>query len=101
MALPTPPDALSGNSSGPFTYGGRKGYNTNSPNYLTASKRITTALADHYGRHPAVIGWQLDNEPGHPPQGFDSVSEKAFQTWLSQRYGTLTEPRMERRLLEQ
>ena len=47
------PDVLSGNSSGPFTYGGRKGYNTNSPNYLAASQRITTALAEHYGRHPA------------------------------------------------
>ena len=85
------PDVLSGNSSGPFTYGGRKGYNTNSPNYLAASKRITSALAEHYGRHPAVIGWQLDNEPGHPPQSFDPVSEKAFQTWLRQRYGTLDE----------
>ncbi len=85
------PDVLSGNSSGPFTYGGRKGYNTNSPNYLAASERITTALAGHYGRHPAVIGWQLDNEPGHPPQSFDPVSEKAFQTWLKKRYGTLDE----------
>jgi glycosyl hydrolase family 42 (putative beta-galactosidase) len=50
-------DVLSGNSSGPFTYGGRKGYNTNSPNYLAASKRITTALADHYGAiHPSLAG---------------------------------------------
>jgi beta-galactosidase len=83
------PDVLSGNSNGPFTYGGRKGYNTNSPDYLAASRRITTALAERYGRHRAVIGWQLDNEPGHPPQAFDPVSEKAFQAWLKQRYGTL------------
>jgi beta-galactosidase len=75
----------------PFTYGGRKGYNTNSPNFLAASKRITGALAEHYGRYPNVIGWQLDNEPGHPPQSFDPVSEKAFQMWLRQRYGTLDE----------
>jgi beta-galactosidase len=83
------PDVLSGNSNGPFTYGGRKGYNTNSANYLAASRRITTALAERYGRHPGVIGWQLDNEPGHPPQAFDPVSEKAFQIWLERRYGTL------------
>lgn len=83
------PDVLSGNAAGPFTYGGRKGYNTNSANYLAASARITTALAEHYGRHSAVIGWQLDNEPGHPPQAFDPVSEKAFQAWLEKRYGTL------------
>jgi beta-galactosidase len=83
------PDVLTGNDIGLFTYGGRKGYNTSSPNFLAASARITTALAGHYGRHPAVIGWQLDNEPGHPPQAYDPVSEHAFQIWLRQRYGTL------------
>jgi beta-galactosidase len=85
------PDVLSGNEIGPYTYGGRKGYNTNSPNYLEASARITTALAERYGHHPAVIGWQLDNEPGHPPTTFDPVSERAFQAWLEKRYGTLDE----------
>jgi beta-galactosidase len=83
------PDVLSGNTQGPFTYGGRKGYNTNSPNYLDACARIVTALADHYGKNPAVIGWQLDNEPGNPQQSFDPVSERAFQEWLEKRYGTL------------
>jgi beta-galactosidase len=83
------PDVLTGNDIGPYSYGGRKGYNTNSANYLAASARITTALADHYGHHQAVIGWQLDNEPGHPPQEYDPVSEQAFQAWLRKRYGTL------------
>ncbi len=85
------PDVLTGNDIGPYTYGGRKGYNTNSPNYLAASARITHALAGHYGDHPSVIGWQLDNEPGYPPQAYDPVSEKAFQIWLKNRYGTLDE----------
>ncbi|MDE3195184.1 MAG: beta-galactosidase [Acidobacteriota bacterium] len=85
------PDVLTGNAAGAFTYGGRKGYNTNSANYLAASARITIALAERYGRHPNVIGWQLDNEPGHPPQSYDPVSEKAFQSWLKERYGTLEE----------
>ncbi len=76
------PDVLTGNDIGLYTYGGRKGYNTNSPNYLAASARVTNALAEHYGHHPAVIGWQLDNEPGHPPQAYDPVSEQAFQVWL-------------------
>jgi len=85
------PDVLSGNVQGPFTYGGRKGYNTNSPHYLDACARIVTALADHYGKNPTVIGWQLDNEPGNPQQSFDPVSERAFQEWLKKRYGTLDE----------
>jgi beta-galactosidase len=83
------PDVLTGNDAGLYSYGGRKGYNTNSANYLEASARIVTALADHYGHHPGVIGWQLDNEPGYPFQSYDPVSERAFQDWLKKRYGTL------------
>ncbi len=85
------PDVLSGNAEGPYTYGGRKGYNTNSPHYLEACARVVAALADHYGKNPTVIGWQLDNEPGNPQQTFDAVSERAFQQWLKNRYGTLDE----------
>ena len=83
------PDVLSGNDRGPYTYGGRKGYCTSSPNYETACARIVNALADHYGHHSGVIGWQLDNEPGFPFQSYDPVSEHAFQLWLQKRYGTL------------
>jgi beta-galactosidase len=83
------PDVLSGDRNGLYTYGGRKGYNTNSPNYLKASARIVEALAKHYGRHPGVIGWQLDNEPGFPFEAYDPVSERAFQAWLRARFGTL------------
>ncbi|MHB1793845.1 MAG: beta-galactosidase [Acidobacteriaceae bacterium] len=83
------PNVLTGNVMGPYTYGGRKGYNTNSPHYLAASDRIVTALAEHYGGHPGVIGWQLDNEPGYPFDDFDPDSTRAFQSWLQKRYGTL------------
>jgi beta-galactosidase len=85
------PDVLSGNDIGSYTYGGRKGYCTSSPDYLAASARIVTALGEHYGHHPGVIGWQLDNEPGYPFQSYDPVSERAFQAWLKKRYGTLDE----------
>ena len=84
-------DVLSGNQQGLYTYGGRKGYNTNSAHYLDACSRIVTALADHYGKNPGVIGWQLDNEPGNPFQEYDPVSLKAFQGWLQKKYGTLDE----------
>jgi beta-galactosidase len=83
------PDVLSGNDTGPFTYGGRKGYNVNSENYLSACTQVVTAMAEHFGKHAGVVGWQLDNEPGHPPQLYDPISEKAFQGWLKKQYGTL------------
>lgn len=85
------PDVLSGNDVGLYTYGGRKGYCTSSPNYLAASARIVTALAEHYGHNAGVIGWQLDNEPGYPFQSYDPVSEIAFREWLKRRYATLDE----------
>lgn len=84
------PDVLSGNSRGPYTYGGRKGYCTSSANYEDACARIVTALAEHYGQNTGVIGWQLDNEPGYPFQMFDPDSESAFRVWLENRYGTIT-----------
>lgn len=83
------PDVLSGNSEGLYTYGGRKGYCTSSANYQEACANIVGALASHYGNHPGVVGWQLDNEPGYPFESFDPVSERAFQHWLQQRYRTL------------
>lgn len=83
------PDVLSGNEHGPYTYGGRKGYCTSSPEYESACTRIVTALGEHYGHNSGVIGWQLDNEPGYPFQAYDSVSERAFRVWLKQRFGTL------------
>jgi beta-galactosidase len=85
------PDVLSGNENGPYTYGGRKGNCTSSQNYLRACARVVTAMAEHYGRHPGVIGWQLDNEPGYPFQSYDPVSEQAFRLWLQKRYRTLDE----------
>ncbi len=83
------PDVLDANAKGPYTYGGRKGYCTNSQHYLDASARITTALAEHYGRFREVIGWQLDNEPGFPFECYDSNCERAFQVWLQKHYGSL------------
>ncbi len=76
------PDVLSGNVMGPYTYGGRKGYCPSSPSYQAACACIVTALAERYGHHPGVIGWQLDNEPGFPFDAFDPDSERAFQMWL-------------------
>jgi beta-galactosidase len=83
------PDVLSGNNNGLYTYGGRKGYCPSSPDYLEACTRIVTALAGHYGHNSGVIGWQLDNEPGFPFQSYDPLTERAFQNWLKQRYGSL------------
>ena len=85
------PDVLGASAVAPYSYGGRKGYCVNSANYLDASARIVQALAEHYGRHPGVIGWQLDNEPGIPFECLDHNCEHAFQRWLQRKYGSVAE----------
>jgi len=83
------PDTLGGNAQGPYTYGGRKGFEVDSPAMRDAAALVITRLAERYGKHPNVIAWQLGNEPGHPPQNFNPTSLAAFRKWLAARYGTL------------
>ncbi len=83
------PDVLGANENGPFTYGGRKGYNTESPAFLEAVDRVVTAMAAHYGGHPGVAAWQIDNEPGYPFMNYDAHALAGFRRFLKQRYGTL------------
>ena len=47
-------------------HGSRRHYNYTSPIYREKSGAITEALTKHYKDHPAVIGWQIDNEFGQP-----------------------------------
>jgi beta-galactosidase len=72
-------------------YGGRRFTCPTSAAYREESRRIVSAMAERYGQHPAVVAWQLDNEPGH--HGSWSCccdeSEQAFQAWLEQRYGSI------------
>jgi beta-galactosidase len=72
-------------------FGSRRHYDFASPVYRVESRRITRALAERYGNHPAVAGWQTDNEFGchDTTRSYGPASQTAFRTWLQQRYGTL------------
>ncbi|MFD6142290.1 beta-galactosidase [Promicromonospora sp. NPDC060271] len=60
------------------------------PAYREAAVRITTALAERYGTHPAVVGWHVHNEYGAPVALDYSVhAQRAFREWLRERYGSL------------
>ena len=69
-------------------FGGRRHYNPLSGAMIQATQRIVSALADRFGNHPAVIGWQIDNEYGC---AFDQseTTHKAFQGWLKNKYQTI------------
>jgi beta-galactosidase len=68
---------------------GSRGNNAlNDPTYLRLSERIITEMARRYARHPAVWGWQLDNEPIAQPD-YSPSAQAAFREWLKSRYQTI------------
>jgi len=69
------------------TYGNRREYCPTHPGYRERSRIITQAMAEHYADHPAVIGWQIDNELGG--RCYCPVCRAAFHSWLQRKYGSL------------
>lgn len=64
-------------------HGSRDTYNPAAPAYREAAARITRALAERYGSHPALRMWHLHNEYGTVSYG--PVTEVAFREWLRAR----------------
>jgi beta-galactosidase len=74
----------------PRGFGSRRHYSFSSETYHTESKRIVEILAKRYGNHPALAGWQTDNEYGCHLTVLSWGAEdlKAFQNWLRKTYQT-------------
>ncbi|MGB6688897.1 MAG: beta-galactosidase, partial [Terracidiphilus sp.] len=62
----------------------------NHPLYRAACKRYIQALAHEFHDHPAVIGWQLDNEIEFVDQiiCYNPACEHAWREWLEQTFHT-------------
>ena len=69
-------------------FGSRRHYTFSSPDWLRESKRICEIVAQRYGAHPGVAGWQTDNEYGchETVMSYGKDDLAAFQTWLRLRY---------------
>jgi beta-galactosidase len=72
-------------------FGSRRHYSFSSPAYFTATRDIVTAMASRYGKHPAVVGWQIDNEFGchDTVRTYDPNALIAFRAWLQVKYITI------------
>lgn len=82
------PEALPVNADGVrLSHGSRDTYNPAAPAYRAAARRITRALAERYGDHPALAMWHLHNEYGTVSYG--PVTDVAFRAWLKDRYRSL------------
>jgi beta-galactosidase len=72
----------------PVPYGGRQNLDLSSPMYRRLVERVVRRIVERYRDHPAVIGWQVDNEPGqyllHNPDAF-----AGFVAHLQSLYGSV------------
>ena len=85
------PEALNANADGVlFRHGGRRHYNYNSPVYREKVALLVGKMAEHWGHHPAIVGWQIDNELNCETNDFLSEADgKAFRAFLQKKYASL------------
>jgi beta-galactosidase len=72
-------------------FGSRRHYRFASQSYQREATRISQAVIRRYATHPAVVGWQLDNEYGchDTTRSYAGDDLHAFQRWLAERYGDI------------
>ncbi|MDD3336441.1 MAG: beta-galactosidase [Eubacteriales bacterium] len=85
------PETLNADKDGNLMHHGhRRHYNYNSPVYLRYVKKIVSVLAERYGQHPAIVGWQIDNEINCEMNEFYSEADRAaFRVFLEEKFVTL------------
>jgi beta-galactosidase len=69
--------------------GGREHYSYSSPRYRPYARRIAEEMAKRFGRHPNVLGWQVDNEYGLSMVSYDEDTLGQFRRWLRARLVSL------------
>lgn len=83
-----PETALHWATGVPKPYGMRQDVNYAHPTFRRLAERVIRQVVGRYADHPAVLGWQVDNEPGlhliHNPDVF-----AGFVEWCKQRYGSV------------
>jgi beta-galactosidase len=70
-----------------YTYGLRQMTDVTHPVYRKYAERIIRRLVERFRDHPAVIGYQLDNEM-HPSGTSDVHVQAAFRDYLRQKFTT-------------
>ncbi|MDE3012429.1 MAG: beta-galactosidase, partial [Pseudomonadota bacterium] len=86
------PDILAVDAEGrPRGFGSRRHYCFSSPVWREQSRRMVDAMAERYGRHPAVAAWQTDNEYGchDTVLSYSRAARLAFRSWLEQHHASI------------
>lgn len=71
-------------------FGSRRHYRFSCERYRAEASRISSAVIDRYRQHPAVVGWQLDNEYGchETTRSYSRDDLIEFRHWLANKYGS-------------
>lgn len=72
------------------SYGMRQNMDITHPAYLFYAERVIRRILDHYKNHPAVIGWQVDNETTSYGTAGPNV-QAGFADHLKKKFGTVEE----------
>jgi beta-galactosidase len=72
-------------------FGSRRHYDFSSETYLVQAERITAQMAQRYGSHPDVVGWQTDNELccHDTAMSASPAALEKFRAYCAQRYGNI------------
>ncbi len=72
----------------PRGFGSRRHYTFSAQSYWAESRRIVEILSKRFGHHPALVGWQTDNEYGCHDTilSWSETDLKAFRQWLRRTY---------------
>jgi len=84
------PEVMAVTSEGRQKYGARQIMDITHPVYLYYSERIIRKLMEHVHKHPAVIGYQADNETKHYGTAGENV-QLNFVKYMKETYKTVEE----------
>ena len=59
------------------------------PMYQKYASRYTDSLTKHYGKHPALLAFGIDNESGDGPISYSETARQRYITWLKKKYSTI------------
>lgn len=59
------------------------------PNYQKYAIRYADSLSRHYGKHPALLAFGIDNESGDGPISYSDTVRLRFIEWLKRKYNNL------------
>jgi beta-galactosidase len=59
------------------------------PNYQKYAVRYADSLSKHYGKHPALLAFGIDNESGDGPISYSETARQRFIEWLKKKYTNL------------